>query len=112
MQFASQHAESNPVCGDVRYIFGTSAISLILICVCDETGMYIEAKRCVPQGRQLHLQRCDPDPGFEQGSAVWVDTGRGLVKVTWSMLRKVVSTCEQTVVKALDDLKLPGKVLC
>ena len=74
--------------------------------------MYIEAKRCVPQGRHLHLQRCDADPGFVPGSAVLVDTGRELVRVSWNMLRNVVATCERTVIQALDDLQLPGKVSC
>lgn len=73
------------------------------------TAMYYEIKRCVPHDKRLLIQRTDPDVGFPIGSAVTVDTGRELVRVTWSMMRSVISTTVANIETALNCIELPGR---
>lgn len=73
--------------------------------------MYYEIKRCVPHDKRLLIHRSDPDPGFPKGSAVFVDTGSSLQRVSWAMMRSVVWDSLQDITSALDSLQLPGKDL-
>jgi hypothetical protein len=73
------------------------------------TTMYYEIKRCVPHDKRLLIQRSDPDAGFPTGSAVTVDTGRELVRVTWGMMRSVISATVTNIESALNGIELPGK---
>ncbi len=73
--------------------------------------MYYEIKRCVPHDKRLLIHRSDPDPGFPVGSAVLVDTGTSLHRVTWAMMRSVVWDTLKDITSALDSLQLPGKDL-
>ncbi len=74
------------------------------------SAMYYEIKRCVPLDKRLLIQRCDPDVGFPLGSAVLVDTGRELVRVSWAMMRSIIAHTLDSVSKQLDSIKLPGQV--
>ena len=91
------------------------------------TTMYYEIRRCVVHDKRYHypndtsthtlttarrllIHRCDPDPGFEPGSAVLVDTGKEMVKVTWGMMRTIIHQTLQNVSELLDSIELPGKV--
>ena len=92
------------------------------------TSMYYEIKRCVPHDKRLLIQRADPDEGYPAGSAVLasvhlnlikrfdmtrclqVDTGRELVRVTWSMMRNIILSTVESVTAALNQIQLPGKV--
>jgi hypothetical protein len=73
--------------------------------------MYYEIKRCVPHDKRLLIHRSDPDSGFPVGSAVLVDTGTSLHRVTWAMMRSVVWDTLKDITSALDSLQLPGKDL-
>lgn len=72
------------------------------------TTMYYEIKRCVPHDKRLLIQRTKPDEGFPTGSAVTVDTGRELVRVSWNMMRSIISTTVTVIETALDEIQLPG----
>lgn len=72
------------------------------------TTLYYEIKRCVNPDRRLLIQRTEPDVGFPPSSAVLVDTGQELKRVTWSMLRLIVNSSIQAIELALDQMKLPG----
>lgn len=73
------------------------------------TSLYYEIKRCVVTDRRLLIQRADPDPGFPEGSAVLIDTGQVLKRVTWNMMRCVVGSAIEAIESLLDGMKLPGK---
>ena len=75
------------------------------------TTMYYEIKRCVPHDKRLLIQRTDPDEGFPAGSAVTVDTGRDLVRVSWNMMRSIISTTVTNIQAALDEIQLPGQAI-
>ena len=75
------------------------------------TTMYYEIKRCVPHDKRLLIQRTDPDDGFPTGSAVSVDTGRELVRVSWNMMRSIISTTVTNIQAALDEIQLPGQAI-
>ena len=72
--------------------------------------MYYEIRRCVVHDKRLLIHRCDPDPEFASGSAVLVDTGKEMVRVTWAMMRNIVHQTLQDVSELLDSIELPGKV--
>lgn len=73
--------------------------------------MYYEIKRCVPHDKRLLIHRCDPDDGFPEGSAVLVDTGRSLQRVSWAMMRSIVFDTLNDITGSLNKLQLPGRDL-
>ena len=73
------------------------------------TTLYYEIKRCVVADRRLLIQRADPDAGFPNGSAVLIDTGQALKRVTWKMMRSVVESTIEAIESSLDEMKVPGK---
>ncbi len=92
------------------------------------TGQYYQIKRCIPHEKRLLIHRTDPDAEFPAGSAVLVsvsrarcinfvanlvlkvDTGRELKRVTWNMVRTVVTTTLDDIQSELDKISLPGQV--
>jgi superfamily II DNA helicase RecQ len=73
------------------------------------TTLYYEIKRCVNTDRRLLIQRTHPDVGFPPSSAVLVDTGQELKRVTWSMLRVIVNSTIQAIESSLNEMNLPGQ---
>lgn len=73
--------------------------------------MYYEIKRCVPHDKRLLIHRSNPDAGYPEGSAVLVDTGTSLQRVSWAMMRSIVMDTLKDITSALNSLQLPGKDL-
>ena len=99
---ANQDEDIEPFC--VHWLNPTKAVAFGVL-----TAMYYEIKRCVPHDKRLLIQRTDPDEGCPNGSAVTVDTGRELVRVSWNMMRSIISGTVTSIQTALDDIQLPGK---
>ena len=73
------------------------------------TSLYYEIKRCVNPDRRLLIQRTEPDDGFPPSSAVLVDTGQELKRVTWNMMRVIVNSTIEAIELSLNQMKLPGQ---
>jgi hypothetical protein len=73
--------------------------------------MYYEVKRCVSHDKRLLIHRCEPDDGYPEGSAVLVDTGEKLVRVSYAMMRNIVNDTLRDVTTNLDEISLPGSDL-
>ena len=101
---ANVDEEIEPFC--IQWLNATKATPFGVL-----TALYYEIKRCVPHDKRLLIQRCDPDEGFPTGSAVTVDTGRELVRVTWKMMRSIISTTVTSIEAALDEIYLPGQAI-
>ena len=98
---ANMEEEIEPFC--IQWLNPTKAVAFGVL-----TTMYYEIKRCVPHDKRLLIQRTEPDEGFPAGSAVTVDTGRELVRVSWNMMRSIISTTVTNIQTALDEIQLPG----
>ena len=101
---ANVDEEIEPFC--IQWLNATKATPFGVL-----TALYYEIKRCVPHDKRLLIQRSDPDEGFPTGSAITVDTGRELVRVTWKMMRSIISTTVTNIQAALDEIHLPGQAI-
>jgi hypothetical protein len=101
---ANVDEEIEPFC--IQWLNATKATPFGVL-----TALYYEIKRCVPHDKRLLIQRSDPDEGFPTGSAIMVDTGRELVRVTWKMMRSIISTTVTNIQAALDEIHLPGQAI-